>query len=171
MPNPSNVKKTSGIAFIASLSFLLAMPTKTAWAQSISIQETQSLTYPTLATTSSSVNFTINPLNSSTSGNAQVIAGVASRGQYTLSLTSGGNPVSISIDISNVSTGSAGLTLNNFTGYYKSTMIASFPSSTLSLPALSPSSTPLYIGATLTANSTVTVGTYNGSFSITVFVQ
>lgn len=142
-----------------------------AYGQSINITETQPLTFPTLATTNSSVNFTINPLNSSTSGSAQVIAGVAQRGQYALALTQGGSPVSISVDISSVTTGNAGLTLAGFQGYYKGQLISSFPSPTLPLPATSPSSTPLYLGATLTANSTVSAGTYTGSFSITVFVQ
>ena len=142
-------------------------------AQSISIHEVQTMTFPTLATAAGggNVTVTLNPLNSATSGSGQIIGGMASRGQYALSLTSGGTPVSISLDISGVSTGNAGLTLDAFRGFYKGQTISSFPSSTLPLPATSPSNTPLYLGATVTALPSVTPGTYSASFSITVFVQ
>jgi len=143
------------------------------FAQSISIQEIQALTYPTLAISPAggSINLSISPLNSTTSGNAEIISGTASRGQYALSLGSGGTPVSISIDISDVNTGNSGLTLDSFSGFYSGQMINSFPSSTLPLPALSPANTPLYLGATVTASPLVPSGTYVVSFTITVFVQ
>jgi hypothetical protein len=141
------------------------------FAQSIDIQPSQTLTFPTLATVTSggSVNLSVSPLNSSTSGTAQIVKGMASRGQYAVSISSGGTPVSISLDISGVSTDS-GLTLDNFSGFYQGQQI-SFPSPTLPLPATSPASTPLYVGAKLTADSTVASGSHNASFTITVFVQ
>ena len=142
-------------------------------AQSLSIRETQTLTFPTIGVASGggSSYLSISPLNSSTSGNGQIISGIASRGQYNLSLTAGGTPLSISIDISGVNTGNAGLTLDNFRGFYAGQVIDSFPSSTLPLPATAPGATPLYLGAKVTANPSVTPGNYSASFSITVFVQ
>lgn len=144
-----------------------------AFAQSISIQEIHTLTFPTMAISvgGGSVNLSISPLNSATSGSAEIISGTASRGEYDLSLGSGGSPVSISVDISDVNTGNSSLTLDHFSGFYKGQVISSFPSSTLPLPALSPSSTPLYLGATVTALPSLPSGTYTASFTITVFVQ
>jgi hypothetical protein len=156
--------------FVVALCFAGLVPSRTS-AQSINISQVQALTFPTLAVPSGSVNLSINPLNSSTSGTAQILKGMASRGQYALSLDSGGTPISISIDISGVNSGNAGLTFDNFRGFYSGQTIDGFPSSTLPLPAISPASTPLYIGARVTANSNVTPGTYNGDFTITIFVQ
>ncbi len=149
------------------------MPARVGAEEGVNFTESQKLTFPTMGLPASggSVNLTISPLNSSTSGSAQIISGVASRGQYALSLSPGGNPVSISIDITGVTTGNAGLTLDNFRGFYGSQTIDSFPSPTLPLPPRSPASTPLYIGARATANSAVTPGTYNASFSVTIFIQ
>ncbi|HAX92303.1 MAG TPA: hypothetical protein DCY07_08930 [Rhodospirillaceae bacterium] len=139
-------------------------------ATSITIQETQSLTFPTIGLPSAgTTNLTISPLNSSTSGTATILSGTASRGTYTLTAKGKGG-ISISIDITGITTGNAGLTLSAFRGFYRSQTISSFPSSTLPLPAVSPG-TPLYLGATVTADSTVPAGSYTGSFDITVFVQ
>jgi len=151
---------------------LVGVASTHASAQSINIQEVQSLTFPTIAISQGgSVNLNVSPLNSATSGSGQVIGGMASRGQYALSLTPGGTPISISINISGVNTGNTGLTLDTFSGLYKGQSISSFPSSTLSLPATSPANTPLYLGATVTAAPSVAPGTYSATFSITVFVQ
>lgn len=140
-------------------------------ATSITISETQSLTFPTVGIPSGgTANLAISPLNSLTSGSGQIISGMASRGAYPLS-SQGEGGLSISIDISGIDTGNAGLTLDNFRGFYNGQMINSFPSSTLPLPSTQPSSTPLYLGATVTANASVSAGNYAGSFTITVFVQ
>ncbi|MDX9690324.1 MAG: DUF4402 domain-containing protein [Alphaproteobacteria bacterium] len=139
-------------------------------AASISLVQTQRLTFPTLAIPSSSSSLTINPLNSATSGTAQIISGTASRGVYDLSMIGGGS-VSISLDISVTNAGTSGVTLGAFTGLYQSTTISSFPSSTLPLPSKKPATTPLYLGATLTANSSVAKGSYAGSIDIIIFVQ
>ena len=112
-----------------------------AWAQGINIQEVQALTFPTLALSSGTIQLTVSPLNSGTSGTGQIIGGTVSRGQYALSLTPGGSPLSISLNISAASTGNPNLTLDHFSGFYKGQLISSFPSSTLSLPATSPAST------------------------------
>ena len=139
-------------------------------ATSITIQETQSLTFPTIGLPSAgTTNLTISPLNSATSGTGTILSGTASRGVYTLA-SKGKGGISISVDITGVTTGNANLTLSDFRGFYSSQTINSFPSSTLPLPAANPG-TPLYIGATVTANSAVPPGSYTGSFDITVFVQ
>ncbi len=137
----------------------------------ISIAETQSLTFPTLAIPSAgTVSLAINPLNSSTSGTAQIISGIASRGTYALS-SQGSGGVSISVDISVTDSGGTGLTLDSFSGFYDSTTINSFPSTTLSVPEKKPATTPLYLGSTITASTSVLPGSYTGYFTITVFVQ
>ena len=140
-------------------------------ATSITISETQALSFPMIGLPSSgTTNLTVSPLNSSTSGSGQIISGTASRGAYSLSAKGSGG-VSISLSIDGVSTGNAGLTLGSFRGLYNGQSIDSFPSSTLPLPASHPASTPLYVGATVTANSSVAAGAYTGGFDITVFVQ
>jgi len=137
----------------------------------ITIKETQALTFPTAALPSMGTTFlSINPLNSATSGSGQIVAGMANHGTYALS-SSGSDAVSISINISGINTGHTGLTLDHFRGFYGGQSIDAFPSSTLPLPAAQPASTPLYIGATVTANTSVPEGRYSGAFAITVFVQ
>jgi len=138
----------------------------------ISITEAQALTFPTIGIPSSgSVYLAVSSLNSSTSGTAQIIAGAANRGAYALSAHGEGG-ISISIDISVTNAGTSGVTLNAFEGLYDAnTTIGTFPSSTLPLPAKKPATTPLYIGAILTADSTVQTGSYTGAFDIIVFVQ
>jgi hypothetical protein len=161
------------IGFFALLVLSMGLVPVQAQAQSISIKVTTQLTFPTIATPSpgNTATLTVSPLNSTTSGTGQILRGAAARGQYAISLGGGGSPVSITVDITGITTGKAGLTLSNFKGFYKNVTINSFPSPTLALPAKSPSSTPLYIGATETATSAVTAGNYVGSFTLTVLVQ
>jgi hypothetical protein len=165
----SATKRQGLFAPALCMTILAASPVS---AQSINITQTQQLTFPTLGTASGggTVSLTVSPLNSTTSGNAEIVAGSAQRAQCAVSLVAGGSPISISVDISGVSTGNAGLTLDNFSGLYQGQSI-SFPSPTLPLPATSPATTPLYIGARITANSAVTAGTYSPSFTVTVFIQ
>ena len=158
--------------FVLGLSVVFFAPA-VASAGSINIQEVSTLTFPNIGIYSGggSVNLSVSPLNSATSGNGQIISGNASRGQYALSITSGSSPISISIDISNVNTGNSGLTLDSFRGFYMGQTINSFPSSTLAVPATAPASTPFYLGAKVTASPLVEPGNYSASFSMTVFVQ
>jgi hypothetical protein len=157
--------------FVLALCFV-GMASPRALAQSVGIQEVQTLTFPTLSLPSGgSESLTINPSNSGTSGNAQIISGMASRGKYALSLSGGGSPSLITINISGVSTGNGSLTLGSFSGLYDTQTISNFPSQSLPLPATSPSNTPLYLGATITALPSLPAGTYNVAFNITVFVQ
>ncbi len=164
--------------FIKRLSALLCLLiswiayAQPAGAQSLSIKEIQPITFPTMALGSGrQTTLTINPLNSSTSGNAQIVSGNALRGQYALSITGTGSPVTISIDITGTGTIANGLTLDNFHGYYANQKIDSFPSSGLPLPATAPSSTTLYLGATITAQPSLQEGKYNATLGLSVFIQ
>lgn len=140
-------------------------------AATVTLTQTQKLTFPTLVIPSSgTINLTISQLNSSTSGTGQIIAGTARRGAYNLS-SSGGGSTSITISISGITTSHAGLTMSAFRGLYNTTTINSFPSTTLPLPAKRPKTTPLYLGSTITANSSVTPGLHTASFTVTIFIQ
>ncbi len=142
------------------------------YAQSISISVAQNLNFPTIAIPQTgTVYLAVSPLNSSTSGIATVLYGTASRGQYNLSTDQSGTAVSASVDIINVSVSDPNVTLASFTGFYRGTPIGEFPSPTLPLPEVSPGYTPLYVGATITANPAVTPGICTASFVIRVTVQ
>ncbi len=137
----------------------------------ISIVEAGTLTFPTIGIPQSGTStLAISPMNSSTSGNAEVIYGAASRGVYHLS-SEGEGGVSISIDVAVTNTGTSGASLGTFKGLYGGTSIDSFPSQSLPIPAPKPSSTPLYLGATVSAGPSVHVGSSTGTLAITVFVQ
>jgi hypothetical protein len=164
------VKRTRRYCLFALTLCFATMASLSARAQSISIQVNQTLAFPTLATPSGGgVNLSIDPKNSSTSGTAQIISGTALRGQYALSYTPGGSHTTMSVDISTDSTGNPNLTLDNFNGVYNSQVISSFPSP-LDLPSSSPSSTPLYLGARVTASPPLPSGSYNATFTITISV-
>lgn len=142
------------------------------YAQSMSISVAQNLNFPTIAIPQTgTVNLAVSPLNSSTSGMATVLYGAASRGQYNLSTDQSGSAVSASVDIMDVSVCDPNVTLTSFTGFYHGTPISEFPSPTLPLPEVSPGYTPLYVGATITANPGVTPGICTASFVIRVTVQ
>lgn len=129
------------------------------------------MTFPMIGIPASgSTSLSINAISGATSGTGQIIRGAANRGVYALTAKGKGG-VSISIDITGVSTSHPSLQLASFKGFYNGQSIDSFPSSTLPLPAASPASTPLYLGATVTASSTLPTGTYTTPFDITVFVQ
>ena len=150
--------------------FLCLLATQAEAAATITMTESQAMTFPTLALPSTgSSTLTISALSSATSGTAHIVSGTASRAIYAL-VSKGGGSTSISIDIGSVSTGSSYLTLSNFTGLYNGVTIGSFPSKTLSLPAVKPGSTPLYVGATLTALSGLATGNYAMSYTITITV-
>ncbi len=142
-------------------------------AQTVAISVAQNLSFPTIAIPqSSAVQLTISPLNSSTSGTASILYGTALRGQYNLSDNKkGGSGVAITVNITGVSVSNPKVTLGSFTGFYSNTQISSFPSPTLQLPAVQPAYTPLYVGATITANPGLTPGICTASFTITVTVQ
>lgn len=143
------------------------------YAQTVSMTIVQDLSFPTIAIPQSgSTSLAVSSLNSSTSGTATVLYGTASRAQFDLSMSEEGGPaVAISVDISGVTVSDPNVTLTNFTGLYGTTQISSFPSSTLQLPSVTPAFTPLYVGATITANHSVTPSTCTASYVVTLTVQ
>jgi hypothetical protein len=135
----------------------------------ISISETTRMNWGTVGIPSSGSQYlTLSPSNSSVTGTGHVLLGTPSRGVYNIRGVGGGS-TSITIDISNVSTGSSYLTLDSFTGIYSSVNINSFPSPTLPLP--SPSGTPLYLGARATMTSSLSPGALHPTFDVVVIVQ
>lgn len=152
--------------------FIAVMGPHEVFAQSISISVVQNLNFPTMAIPQSgTASLSISPLNSSTSGSATILYGVASRAQVNLSLVQDDNAVSASIDITDVSTSSPNFSLTNFVGFYQSTLINSFPSPTLPPPNVSPGFSALYLGATIVANPNLTSGNYTSSFVVNVIIQ
>lgn len=164
------MRRVFGIVLLAmAAGGLCAIPSH---AQSMSISVVQNLNFPTIAIPQTgTVYLAVSPLNSSTSGVASVLYGAAIRGQYNLSTDQTGSAVSASVDITDVSVNDANVTLTNFTGFYRGTPISEFPSPTLPLPDVSPGYTPLYVGATITANPGVTPGICTASFVIRVTIQ
>jgi hypothetical protein len=102
------------------------------------------------------------------SGTGTKLYGVTGNAQVQLKRT--GTPArTISIDIQNVNTGDANLTLTNFTGRYKTTNIASFPVGAMADPGTT--SATLKIGATATYNSSVPIGSLTPSFDIVAIFE
>lgn len=142
-------------------------------AQTLSVTLAQNLSFPTTAIpTSAATTLAVSPLNSSTSGTATILFGTANRAQINMSMSKKGGPAfAISVDITGITVSNPNVTLGTFRGLYSSTQINSFPSPTLALPAVTPATTPLYLGATITAQPGVTTGPCNGSFTVTITVQ
>ena len=104
----------------------------------VTITESTRMDFGTIAIPASGSQYlTLNPINSSISGTGDKLFGIANRGTYSLK-SSGNTSTSITIDVMNVSTNSASVTLDNFTGIYDGGAIANFPSSPLSPAASGP---------------------------------
>ena len=112
----------------------------------------------------------INPSSGGYSGSGTVQSGSPARGEYKIILSGTGSSTSITIDIQNISSGSAQLTVDQFTGDYGGTFINSFPRSGLTKPVTSPGTT-LYLGATAQYSSGVSEGNLVPSFDIVVTLQ
>jgi len=141
---------------------------------SIHISEMARMSWGTVAIPPSGAQYIeLSPLNQSTHGTGQMLFGTPSRGVYKLSSSDGasGRPAAITIDIADVSTGSAALTLDHFNGVYASMRIGAFPSPTLPMPASAPGGTLLYLGARATVNSAMAAGSLAPTFDIDVIVN
>lgn len=150
------------LARVCFLIFLTSLPGHSAFAQAIT-QNTQ-FTFGTLQKPASgSHTFTITTTGT-TSGTGTLLFGAVSAGSYQITRGSLGSST-ITLDIQNVSTGSAAATLSNFTGRWRNTNISSFPRSGLTRPATGAGST-LLLGATLTYTSAVTPGSLTATFDI-----
>lgn len=137
------------------------------WSVSVcaqSITENTQLDFGTLAKPAAgSETFTITTSNT-TSGTGTLLFGTSSRGSY--QITRGAFSSSpVELDIQNVNTGSAALTLDGFTGSWGGTTINSFPASGLTAPNTGIGTT-LLLGATATYTSAITNGTLTPTFDI-----
>src|SRR5262245_49386982 len=113
-------------SFVASgvLCWVLLFLAQTLFAAvSLSISDTTKMDFATIAIPSSgSQNLVLNPSSSAETGTGTRLYGVPSRGVYSLKRSGNGNN-SITIDIMNIISGSANLTLDAFTGVYNGTSI------------------------------------------------
>lgn len=126
-----------------------------AHAQTIT-QSTQ-LNFATLTKPSSgSQNLTVSTSNG-VSGTGTVLIGTPVAGVYQITRGSLGNST-ITLDIQNISSGSAYVTLSAFTGLWGNTTLNSFPASGLTRPR-GGAGTTLKVGATVTYTSSVPAGT------------
>lgn len=141
-------------------------------AESCTITENTTLAFGGLQKPGSgSETYTIPADGGSPTGTGTLLYGTPIRGKYTLKKTgSGGGFTSITIDIQNVSTGNANVTLGSFTGDYNGSAVASFPATGLAKPATGAGTTH-YLGATATYNSSAPVGSLTPSFDIVVTYQ
>ncbi|MCP5246902.1 MAG: DUF4402 domain-containing protein [Burkholderiales bacterium] len=140
-------------------------------AENISITEQTQLSFAQLEIpVSGSETITIDPGTGSYSGTGTVQIGVPTAGSYKIKRSGNGPSTSCTIDIQNINSGDAALTINNFTGVYDTTTIASFPRSELPKPS-GGQGTTLYLGATAQYTSSVPTGTLTPSFDIVVTLQ
>ena len=150
---------------------LCASSTAYAVEDEITTQVTQ-LKWPTLGKPASgSRTYIIHADGTADTGTGTKLYGTSSRGQYTLTKSGNGGGVhSITIDIQNINSGNANVTLSNFTGVYNGITITSFPRSGLPKP-VNGAGTTLYLGATATYTGSVPVGGLTPSFNIVVTYQ
>jgi hypothetical protein len=136
----------------------------------IHVIEAARLNFGTVAIPASGMEYVeVSPTNQSTHGTGKMLFGGPSRGVYKLTST-GNDRAAITIDISNVSTGSSNFKLDHFQGIYSSILIRDFPSPTLPMPPHD-QGIPLYLGARATVNSAMTPGSLNPTFDIAVVVN
>jgi hypothetical protein len=139
--------------------------------ETVTITEVQQLKFATLAKpTSGSQAKTVPRDGSAPTGTGTILFGTWSRGQYTIKRSGSGSSSSCTIDIQNISSGNANLTIGTFLGNYNGSNVNSFPASGLARPATG-SGTTLFLGATATYNSSIPKGTYAPSFDIVVTLQ
>ncbi|MES2906892.1 MAG: DUF4402 domain-containing protein [Pseudomonadota bacterium] len=140
-------------------------------AESITITEVQQFRFATLAKPGSgSQTLTVPRDGSAPTGTGAILYGTSSRGQYNIKRTGSGSSTTCTIDIQNISSGNANLTIGSFLGNYNGSNINSFPASGLARPS-NGTGTTLYLGATATYNSSIPKGTYTPSFDIAVTLQ
>ena len=159
-------------AALAAVLFYVGMTAPALAVESCTITEVTQVKFGTLQKPSSgSQTFIVRADGTAPGGTGTLLYGTSARGQYTLKKTgSGGGFTTVTIDIQNISTGNANVSLSAFTGVYGGTTISSFPKSGLAKPA-SGGGTTLYLGSTATYNSSVPTGSLTPSFDIVVTYQ
>lgn len=161
------------VRFLAAVALFLCLlqPYAAHAVEDCTISENVAFEFATLEKPSGSKTYVIDASGGADSGTGTLLYGATARGSYKLKKSGGGGGfTSVTIDIQNVSTGNANLTLTNFTGNYGGTAIASFPAAGLPKPA-SGGGTTLYLGATATYNGSVPIGALTPTFDIVVTYQ
>lgn len=97
------------------------------------------------------------------SGTAVRLYGTIASGRYLITRGTLGTST-ITLNVTNASTGNPNVTLTNFTGRWGTTNIATFPQSGLTRPAVA--GTQLQVGGRLTFNNAVTPGPLTITFDI-----
>lgn len=158
--------------FVFSLAvFLFLCPLTARAIESVTISQVTQLQFGALSKPAAgSQTYTIPANGGAATGTGTLLFGTVMRGQYTLKAKgTGGGFTSYTIDIQNIVSGNANLTINAFTGDYNGTAIASFPRT--GLPKASVAGTTLYLGATASYNSSIPIATIAPSFDIVVTLQ
>ncbi len=142
----------------------ITVPTWAGATPVLSINETQELNFATLAKPLGSQTLTVSPTGVA-SGSGTILYNNVFNGTYSILSTGGTPPPTIEIDIANVQSGS-GYSFSDFKGEYDGTPINSFPAVGLATP--NGVAKILKIGATVTYNNSVAVGTFTPTFDIVV---
>jgi hypothetical protein len=149
--------------------FLLLMSLEARADDTVTISETTRMSFGTIAIPASGTQYlALSPSNSALTGTGDKLFGIPGRGAYRL-VGSGTGLASITIDVMNVTSNSAALTLDNFNGIYNGNTMASLPSSPQSFP--SASGTSLYLGARETVSAAMTAGALTPTFDIVVTIN
>lgn len=149
--------------------FLLAVSLGARADDTVTISETTRMNFGTIAIPASGTQYlALSPSNSALTGSGDKLFGIPSRGAYRL-VGSGTGLASITIDVMNVASNSAALTLDDFKGVYNGNAMANLPSSPQSFPAAS--GTLLYLGARETVSAAMTAGALTPTFDIVVTIN
>ena len=134
-------------------------------AATLSVTENATLTFGTLARpTSGTRTITISPTGGM-SGSGELLYGSFQSGAYGIRSNGAAPPPTISIEITNIGSGS-GYSVGSFTGEYDGTPIASFPA--VGIPTPDGVTKILKLGATVTYDNSLAVGTFTPTFDIVV---
>jgi hypothetical protein len=168
--NPPAGAVTAALAVLLVYAATIS-PARAACTPTCAVTETTKINWGTLQKPSSgSVTYVVHSDGSADSGTATLLYGTPTRGQYTLTRTGGTSGCSsTTVDVQNVSTGDAGVTL----GSWKGTILAAENSLPYTLNGQYPSTsgTTAYLGATATITSSATNHQLSPSFDIVCTIQ
>jgi hypothetical protein len=103
-----------------------------------------------------------------TSGTGNYIAGAEHRAQFSITNTDVVG-ITITLEITNVNTGSAALEFDSFTGKFGTTDISAFPATALSMNASQTKT--FYLGGRLRYNASITEGAHAPSYDIEITIE
>lgn len=166
-------KSLSGASCVSLMMFSIASPAMAERSSPLTIRitEVERMNWGTIAIPASGTQYVeLSPVNQTVKGTGTVLFGMPRRGVYKLS-SAGDECAAVTIDIANVSTGSANLKLDHFQGVYSSIHIKDFPSPTLPTPTKDSGGTLLYLGARATVGSAMAANNLLPTFDINVIVN